>query len=203
MSIRKLSLSLATMSALALSAPAFAKVTTGELAPDFTAVDSNGVTHNLSDFKGKTVVLEWTNHECPYVRKHYSTDNMQGTQRVADNQDIVWLSIVSSAPGNQGYVTGEQANEQTALRSAAPDAVLLDPAGDLGRLYTAQTTPHMYIVNPEGTLIYQGAIDDNVSSNPATVNGATNYVKTAMAEIDSGQALSISETRSYGCSVKY
>lgn len=203
MTIRKLSVSLAAMSALALSAPAFAKVTTGEMAPDFTATDSNGVTHNLSDFKGKTVVLEWTNHECPYVKKHYNTDNMQDTQRVADDQDIVWISVVSSAPGKQGYVTGEQANAQTALRNAVPDAVILDPAGDVGRLYAAQTTPHMYIVNPEGELIYQGAIDDNRSSSPATVRGAKNYVKMAMTELGAGEALTHAETRPYGCSVKY
>lgn len=183
-----------------IAAPAMAKTPTGAQAPDFTVADSNGVTHSLSDFRGKNVVLEWTNHKCPYVVKHYSADNMQATQRFTTGDDTVWLSVISSAPGKQGHVSGVAANALTAERGASPTAVLLDESGDMGRAYDAKTTPHMYIINPAGTLVYQGAIDSNRSSNPATIPGATNYVKAAFEDLN---AIAVNDTQPYGCTIKY
>ena len=203
-------LTLAASAALLLAAPALADDTmasgfaTGDTVENMTVVDSNGTSHNLSDFAGQTVVLEWTNHGCPYVKKHYSTDNMQGLQKeAAAMDDVVWLSVVSSAPGKQGYVSGEEANTLTAERGAAPTAVILDAEGTAGKRFAAKTTPHMYIIDGEGTLRYQGAIDDNPSSNPATVDGATNYVRVALAEMAAGDAITTTDTQPYGCSVKY
>lgn len=186
--------------AMAFAAPTFASVETGTMAPNFQAVDSNGVTHSLSDFKGKNVVLEWTNHECPYVVRHYNTDNMQNLQKGLTAENTVWLSVVSSAPGNQGYVSGDEANMQTQKRAAAPTAVLLDPKGDLGRMFDAKTTPHMYIIDKQGTLTYQGAIDDAPRGDAATAN---NYVTAAMSEMKMGMNVSKPQTTPYGCSVKY
>ena len=177
--------------------------TTGDTVADMTVTDSNGVEHNLADFAGKNVVLEWTNHGCPYVKKHYNTDNMQALQKQAAADDVVWLSVVSSAPGKQGYVSGEEANELTTSRGAAPTAVVLDETGVAGKTFAAKTTPHMYVIDGEGTLVYQGAIDDNPSSNPATVEGAKNYVTQALAEVAAGQPVSEATTKPYGCSVKY
>lgn len=200
---RKTALMLTATAALAFAAPAMAEVTTNTAAPDFTAVDSNGISHSLSDFKGKTVVLEWTNHECPYVVRHYKDGNMQGTQEATKstlNDDVVWLSVVSSAPGNQGYVTPAQANQVKADKGSNATAVLLDPTGELGRLYGAKTTPHMYVVDPDGTLSYQGAIDDKPRGESSS---ATNYVKMAAVEMAAGQAVSNPQTTPYGCGVKY
>jgi peroxiredoxin len=148
----------------------------GKPAPAFTAIDSNGKTHNLSDFRGKTVVLEWTNHDCPYVVKHYATNNMQQLQKDATGNGAVWLTVISSAEGQQGYVKPEKANKLTEDRNAAPTAVLLDPKGTVGRAYDARTTPHMYIIDGEGTLVFMGGIDDRPTTNHADVKGATNYV---------------------------
>lgn len=182
--------------------PAMSAPVVGEKAPVFTAVDSNGVTHSLSDFMGKTVVLEWTNHQCPFVKKHYDNGDMQALQKEAGD-DVVWLSIVSSAPGNQGHVTGEEANEQTKLRDAAPTAVILDPSGEVGKMYDAKTTPHMFVIDASGTLVYAGAIDDNNSANPADVPTANNYVRAALNSLKAGEAIAVSQTQAYGCSVKY
>jgi peroxiredoxin len=205
--IRLLSKATATLITLmllvAVIMPVRATVAVGEAAPDFTAVDSNGVTHKLSDHRGSTVVLEWTNHECPYTVKHYSTGNMQALQKDATGKGIVWLSIISSAPGKQGYVSGEQANELTKSRDAAPSAVLLDPEGTVGRLYGARTTPHMYIIDPAGQLVYAGGIDDKPTADPADVPTATNYVRVALDALAAGRAVDPSTTRPYGCSVKY
>ena len=191
--------------ALAFAAtPALAKVATGATVSDMTVVDSNGTTHKLSDFAGKRVVLEWTNHGCPYVKKHYRTDNMQALQREATaDGDTVWLSVISSAPGKQGFVSGAEANELTVTRGAAPTAVILDADGVAGKAFSARTTPHMYVIDENQTLVYQGAIDDNRSANPATVKGAKNYVRAALADLDAGRAVAEGETSPYGCSVKY
>jgi uncharacterized cupredoxin-like copper-binding protein len=175
----------------------------GAPAPNFTATDSNGKQHNLADFKGKTVVLEWTNHECPFVRKHYDTNNMQKTQKSATSQGVVWLSIVSSAPGKQGFVNGVKANELTKSRNAAPNAVLLDPDGTLGRKYGARTTPHIYIIDPKGNLAYTGAIDDKPTSNKDDVPTAKNYVVAALEAVKAGKAVPNAINQPYGCSVKY
>jgi peroxiredoxin len=186
---------------LALSAQATPQV--GTPAPDFTGVDTEGVSHKLSDYRGSTVVLEWTNHECPFVQKHYGTGNMQGLQKDAQSQDIVWLSIISSAPGKQGHVSPDQAKQLTQERDAAPSAVLLDADGKIGQAYQARTTPHMFIIDPEGTLAYMGAIDDKPTARWKDVETANNYVRTALAAMGNGQAVESASTRPYGCSVKY
>ena len=175
----------------------------GEPAPDFEGVDTQGVTHRLADYRGKTVVLEWTNHDCPYVRKHYSAGNMQAQQQEAAAQGVVWLSIISSAPGKQGHVTPAQADELTRSRQAAPQAVILDPDGKIGRAYSAKTTPHMYIIDPSGTLVYMGGIDNNASPNADDIPAARQHVRVALQELAAGKPISESVTRPYGCSVKY
>jgi cytochrome c biogenesis protein CcdA/peroxiredoxin len=180
-----------------------AAVTVGEPAPDFAGMDTYGQTQRLSDYRGRVVVLEWTNHECPYVRKHYGAGNMQVQQREARESGAVWLSIVSSAPGKQGYVEAEEANRLTERRSATPSAVILDPEGDIGRLYGARTTPHMYIVDAEGTLVYMGGIDSIPSSDPDDIPKAKQYVRAGLGEVLAGQPVSEPVTRPYGCSVKY
>jgi peroxiredoxin len=185
------------------AATASAKPELGKPAPAFTGVDADGKTWTLADLRGKIVVLEWTNDGCPFVKKHYTTGNMQSLQKAATADGVVWLSVISSAEGTQGYVKGPEANRLTKERDAAPSAVILDPNGDIGKAYDAQTTPHMYIVGKDGTLLYMGAIDDNPSSDPATVKGARNYVSLALAEIKEGKPVSNPVTRAYGCSVKY
>jgi hypothetical protein len=175
----------------------------GDRAPDFTATDSNGKVHKLSDYSGKYVVLEWTNRGCPYTQKHYNSGNMQKLQREWTGRGVIWLTVVSSAPGKQGYVTAADENAYVKEVNAAPTAVLLDPAGTLGHLYDAKTTPHMYVVNPQGTLIYNGAIDDRPTTDVADVNGAKNYVALALGEAMAGKAATAPATRPYGCSVKY
>ena len=190
--------------ALALTiATVLAEPRVGEPAPDFIGVDSNGKTHKLSDLKGKTVILEWTNHDCPFVGKHYSTGNMQKLQKEATGDGIVWLSVISSAPGRQGHVEGAAANDLTKDRSASPSAVILDAKGDIGRAYNARTTPHMFLINEKGTLVYKGAIDDKPSANHADVPTARNYVRDALAATAAGKPVDPDTTRAYGCSVKY
>jgi len=182
---------------------AWAQATIGAPAPDFTLVDSNGMEQSLSDFQGQRVVLEWTNHGCPYVGKHYDTGNMQSLQRDATESGVIWLSIISSAPGRQGYVSGDEANNLTASRGAYPTAVLSDPEGTVGHAYDARTTPGIYVIDEEGVLRYQGAIDDRPTSRHASVEGATNYVRLALADLDAGRDVEIAETTQYGCSIKY
>ena len=174
----------------------------GQPAPNFSAPDADGKTRSLSQYRGKTVVLEWTNHECPYVKKHYS-GNMQALQRDATRDGVVWLSIVSSAPGQQGYVTGAQAKQVTASRNAAPTAVLLDPTGRVGRLYGAKTTPHMFVINPQGRLVYAGGIDDVATNKVEDLKRAKPLVRLALADVKAGRPVAISSSRPYGCSVKY
>lgn len=175
----------------------------GEPAPLFTAPATNGTPVSLAAYKGKVVVLEWTNHECPYVRKHYETGNMQALQREATGQGVVWLTLISSAKGEQGYVTAAQADDLTASRKAAPTAVLLDEPGVVGRMYGATNTPHMYVVDKTGTLVYAGAIDDKPTTRRADVTGANNYVRAALESVSAGQPVKTPITRAYGCTVKY
>lgn len=175
----------------------------GAPAPDFTATDVDGHQRRLSEFKGKTVVLEWHNQSCPFVKKHYGTGNMQRLQRELTGQGAVWLTIISSAPGKQGYVTPTQEQEYLKTQQASPTAVLLDPDGAVGRLYGAKTTPHMFVVDPQGTLVYAGAIDDRSTPDPEDVNGARNYVEAAFADVKAGRPVGVGSTAPYGCSVKY
>jgi hypothetical protein len=158
---------------------------------------------SLSDFKGKTVVLEWNNPECPFVRKHYESGNMQRTQAAAKSDGVVWLSINSSAKGAQGYMKPADAKRWTASGQNLRTAYLLDPKGTVGRSYGAKTTPHMYIVNPEGTLVYMGGIDDKPTPNPSDIRRARNHVLAALGELKAGVPVSVPTSRPYGCSVKY
>jgi len=175
----------------------------GKPASDFTATDSNGKSHSLSDYKGKVVVLEWLNHGCPYVKKHYNSGNIQALQKTYTKKGVVWFSIISSAPGKQGYCTPEEANEVINQKKAFPTALLLDPDGIVGKLYGAKTTPHMYIIDSEGILVYNGGIDDIRSTNTDDIAKAKNYVKLALDELLAGKEISIKTSRPYGCSVKY
>jgi len=175
----------------------------GEAAPAFTALASTGKSVSLASYRSKIVVLEWTNHECPYVRKHYETGNMQALQKEATGQGVVWLSVISSAPGEQGYVSPAQANELTQSRGAAPTAVLLDPKGTVGRMYGATNTPHMYVIDEAGILRYAGAIDDRPTTRQSDVQGAHNYVRAALHAVAAGQPVPAPVTRAYGCTVKY
>jgi peroxiredoxin len=199
--MKKLFLTLAA--ALSVAGTAHAQPEIGQPAPDFTATDTKGVSHSLADFRGQTVVLEWTNHDCPYVKKHYDTGNMQALQKDATGDGVVWLSIISSAPGKQGYLSAEEADALTAERDAAPTAVLFDPEGTVGKAYGARTTPHMFVIDPEGTLVYMGGIDDRPTSSKADVEGARNYVREALTAVGNGQDVPQSTSRPYGCSVKY
>ncbi len=175
----------------------------GEAAPAFTALASTGKSVSLASYRSKIVVLEWTNHECPYVRKHYETGNMQALQKEATGQGVVWLSVISSAPGEQGYVSPAQANELTQSRGAAPTAVLLDPKGTVGRMYGATNTPHMYVIDEAGILRYAGAIDDRPTTRQSDVQGAHNYVRAALHAVAAGQPVPAPVTHAYGCTVKY
>jgi peroxiredoxin len=182
----------------ALAAPAV-----GKPAPDFSIIDSNGKTQSLSALRGKTVALEWTNHDCPYVKKHYGAENMQKLQRQAADAGIVWLSVISSPPGEQGNVTPEKANELTQTRKAAPAAVLLDPNGQMGRAYDARTTPQMFLINAEGVLIYMGGIDSIASTRVEDLEKATPYFRDALVAASKGEPIQNAVTRPYGCAVKY
>lgn len=175
----------------------------GEKAPDFTAADSNGKNHTLASYKGKIVVLEWLNHQCPFVKKHYGGENMQKLQKTYAGKGVIWLSIISSAPGKQGYCTPEEANSLTREKGAAPTAVLLDSQGTVGKLYGAKTTPHMFIISADGVLVYNGAIDDIPSTDIDDIAKAKNYVQSALDELLAGKAVSMATSQPYGCSVKY
>lgn len=188
--------------AATLTIPTAAAVRVGQPAPDFTARTSTGQTVRLGDYRGRIVVLEWANHECPFVVKHYQSGNMQKLQQEAKAKGVVWLSIVSSAPGQQGFVTAEQANAILKERKASPTAVLLDPEGTIGRLYGARTTPHMFVIDRSGILQYMGAIDDapGLNQDPTKAN---NYVRAALQQLMAGQKVTTPTTQPYGCSVKY
>jgi len=187
---------------LALMASAFA-VKVGDPAPNFTGVDSNGKQQTLSAYKGKFVVLEWHNQGCPYTRKHYESGNMQRLQKEWTGKGVVWLTVISSAPGTQGFVTPTQENEYLQKMNASPTAVIMDPGGSLGHLYGAKTTPQMFIIDPQGTLIYNGAIDDHPTSDQGDIVSSKNYVSAALSEALSGKPVTEAATRPYGCSVKY
>ncbi len=188
---------------LALFALSAFAVKVGDPAPDFTGTDSHGQTHKLSDYRGKFVVLEWHNNGCPFTKKHYESGNMQRLQKEWTDKGVIWLTVISSSPGSQGYVTADQENEYLQKMHAVPTAALLDPKGDIGHLYSAKTTPHMFVINPQGQIIYNGAIDDKATTNTSDVSGATNYVSDALQEAMSGKAVAVANTRPYGCSVKY
>ena len=182
---------------------AFSAVEPGETAPDFSLTDSKGQSHKLSDFRGKFVVLEWLNHDCPFVKKHYGSGNMQKLQKEYTAKGVVWLSIISSAPGKQGHRTGPQADADTKDKHANPTAVLLDPAGEVGQKYEAKTTPHMFVIDKEGKVLYAGAIDSINSTNPADVTKAENHVRQALDAALAGHPVPTPSTKPYGCSVKY
>lgn len=183
--------------------PAEAAVATGAPAPNFSVRDATGATRTLGEFAGRTVVLEWTNFGCPYVRKHYGSGNMQALQQEATAAGIVWLQVISSAPGQQGHLDGPGAIARVATDGAHPTATLLDPSGVMGHAYGARNTPHMFIIGADGRLLYQGAIDDHPSARPATLEGANNYVRAALADIAAGRPVAVAETTPYGCGVKY
>ena len=175
----------------------------GSTAPDISATDSKGKTQTLSQYKGKYVVLEWFNPECPFVKKHYGSGNMQKLQEEFTGKGVVWLTIDSSAPGLEGNLTAEQANAKIAEWKAHSTALLLDPDGKAGRTYAAKNTPHMFVINPEGKIVYEGAIDSKATANPADIATANNYVKAALDESLAGKTVTTPSSRPYGCSVKY
>ena len=189
--------------ALAVATPAIAAPQPGKTAPDFTLTSAAGKQVSLSDFRGKTVVLEWTNKGCPFVQKHYKSGNMQALQSEAAKDGVVWLTVNSSAKGQQGYVTAADAKAEMKTFRTTPTAYLLDHDGKAGHLYGATATPHMYVIDPKGTLAYMGAIDSKPTANAADIEGAENYVRTALAAVEDGKMPKVPATRAYGCSVKY
>jgi len=194
------------LSALALAAmPALAatNAVVGQPAPAFGVTDTSGKAVSLADYKGKTVVLEWVNPGCPYVRKHYDSANMQATQKGATGQGVVWLSVNSTHPSHDDYKKPAEMAAWMKAQNAAPTTTLMDSDGKIGRAYGARTTPHLYIVDAKGTLVYAGGIDDKPSANPADTRTAKNYVNAALADIAAGKPVAQAVTRSYGCSVKY
>ena len=194
---------LVAAAAALLSTAVAAAATVGLPAPAFTVQDTSGKTVSLADFKGKTVVLEWVNPGCPYVQKHYNSANMQGTQKDAAAKGVVWLAVNSTAAEHGDYKAPAAMAQWMQQQKAAANATLMDAGGQVGRAYGARTTPHMYIVDAKGTLVYAGAIDNKPSANPADVTTATNHVKVALGELQAGKAISLPSTRPYGCSVKY
>jgi peroxiredoxin len=175
----------------------------GGAAPDFTGTDSQGHAQKLSAFRGKFVVLEWHNNGCPYTQKHYSSGNMQRLQKEWTAKGVVWFTIISSVPGTQGYMTAADENAYMVKMNASPTAAILDSAGQIGKLYSAKTTPQMIIINPQGSIIYDGAIDDRPTSDVSDIARSKNYVSAALQEATAGKPVSVSSTRPYGCSVKY
>ena len=198
--LRRTALALA---ALSFAAFAHAVPSVGQPAPDFTLKDANGKAVKLSDFRGKYVVLEWTNPGCAYVKKHYNSGNMPATQQDAVAKGAVWLSINSTEKSSGDYLEPGKLVAWQQQRKAAPTAVLMDEEGEAGRAYGARTTPHMYIVNPQGQLVYAGGIDSIPSANPEDIKKAVNYVKQGLAEAQAGKPISAATTRAYGCSIKY
>lgn len=200
--VRRPALALALVLAISVALSAFA-ARVGAPAPAFTGTDTHGKTHKLSDYRGKFVVLEWTNKDCPFTQKQYDSGNMQTLQRQWTQQGVVWFTVLSSAPGHQGYMTAAEENAWMARVHAAPTAALLDPSGSIGHAYEAKTTPHMFIIDPSGKLIYDGAIDDHPTTDTADVPISRNYVSEALNEAMSGKPVAVAYTRPYGCSVKY
>lgn len=182
---------------------AVAQPVVGQPAPPFTLTDTSGKEHSLSDFKGKVVVLEWVNHGCPFVKKHYSSKNMQKHQKAATDKGAVWLSICSSAPGKQGHMAAAEAAAMSADVGSSATAYLLDEDGKVGKAYNARTTPEMFVIDQNGVLQYMGAIDDKPSADAADIEGAVNHVEKAVEEVLAGKPVTTSTTKPYGCSVKY
>ena len=195
-------LAILVLAGLLTQVMAFA-VKVGSAAPNFTGTDSNGKTHKLSDLKGKFVVLEWHNNGCPYTIKHYASHNMQNLQKHWTDMGVEWFTIISSAPGQQGYVTAAQENAYMKKMGAMPTAAILDPTGKIGHLYSAKTTPQMIVIDPQGKVIYDGAIDDHPTTEVADIPGSKNYVNEALQAAMGGQKVATASTRPYGCSVKY
>jgi alkyl hydroperoxide reductase subunit AhpC len=200
-----LTASLALFGATALAAPQV-----GKPAPEFSALGSDGKTHKLADYKGKWVVLEWWNMECPFVKRHYDTKNMQGVQNYAKGKvkdNLVWFSVNTSGPKKEGLVSADEANKLIKSTGANVTTMLLDHKGELGRLYEARTTPHMFIINPEGNIVYMGAIDNlprpKNPKDPKETSSAKNYVRLALDNAIAGQTVDPASTEPYGCSVKY
>lgn len=189
--------------AMTLSVAALAGPTVGQQAPAFSAVDSNGKTVSLADFKGRPVVLEWSNNGCPFVQKHYGSGNMQSLQKAATAKNVAWLTVISSAPGKQGYVDGAAANKLSVDRGATPTAVLLDESGAVGHLYDAKTTPHMFLIDAKGVLVYAGGIDSLPSADADDIAAATPYLKQAVDAVLAGKPVATPATKPYGCSIKY
>lgn len=175
----------------------------GGAAPDFSLPDASGKTHSLSQYKGKYVVLEWFNPQCPFVKKHYGSSNMQNLQKEFTEKGVIWLTIDSNAPGTEGSLTPEEAQKIAASWKTHETAILLDPDGKAGRAYGAKNTPNMVIINPVGKIIYHGAIDSKATPNPSDIPSSTNYVKAALEQSLAGQSVATPETKPYGCSVKY
>jgi peroxiredoxin len=200
-SLVRIAASVAVAAAMLPFAAAQARV--GEPAPNFTATDSHGQNQSLSNFRGKYVVLEWHNNGCPYTKKHYESGNMQSLQKEWTAKGVVWFTVISSAPGEQGYMTSPAENEYLAKMHADPTAVLMDPDGKLGHLYDAKTTPQMIIIDPSGKIIYNGAIDNRPTPDESDIKGADNYVDDALTAAMAGRPVAINHTRPYGCSVKY
>lgn len=194
---------LAALVAVVLAAPAHAAAVVGQPAPEFTLTDSTGKAHSLSSFKGKFVVLEWNNFDCPFVVKHYESGNMQKLQKTYTGKDVVWLTVNSSAAGKQGHLQPAEVAGKLAERKAAPSAYLLDADGKAGKAYGARTTPHMYVIDPKGTLVYAGGIDDKPSTDVADIAGARTHVAAALDEALAGKPVSVASSTPYGCSVKY
>ena len=197
------SLSVAAMAAVSLASPLAAAQKNGAIAQDFKLTDVNGQTVQLSQFRGKTVILEWHNPGCPFVSKHYGSGNMQATQKAAREQGAIWLTINSGAKGKQGHMTGAEAKALIARQNIQSTDYLLDHKGLVGKAYGARTTPHMYIIDGAGILVYQGGIDDRPTANTADIKDARNHVLAALREMRSGNKISVAQSRPYGCSVKY
>src|SRR6266567_293466 len=190
--------SLATTTLLALDSPPV-----GSAAPDFSLTDAKGQSHSLSQYKGKYFVLEWFNPECPFVKKHYGSGNMQKLQEEYTSKGVVWLTIDSNAPGSEGNLSPEQAQKIASSWKTQQTALLLDPDGKVGRAYGAKNTPNMVIISPDGKIVYHGAIDSKATPNPADIPSSTNYVKAALDQSLAGKSVSTPQTKPYGCSVKY
>jgi peroxiredoxin len=184
-------------------APAAMAVKVGDTAPDFKGTDSNGKTQTLDQYRGRYVVLEWHNHDCPFTKKHYESGNMQSLQKLWTGKGVVWLTVISSAPGQEGYMTAAEENSYMKKVNAVPTATILDPTGVIGKEYNAKTTPDMFVINPEGKLIYAGAIDDHASTDPEDIKTSKNYVSEALTAAMAGKQVGTAVTRPYGCSVKY
>lgn len=200
--MKKLLLSTLALCLIA-TAPAQAEPTTGAPAPAIVTKDMNGADVSLDAYKGKTVVLEWTNHECPFVVKHYDSKNMQALQKYAADKGVIWISVVSSAPDKQGHVTAEAAQKIVTDAGAVITHKILDETGAIGTAYGAKTTPHMFVIAPDGNLAYKGAIDSDASPRQSAIAGATNYVRAAIDDLAAGRAVALAATEPYGCSVKY